>query len=122
MRHAVWLLLVALLPAASSAQTPAPARDVAELSRLSRDLYALSERVKPAVVQVLTTGYAPADGALVRQRASGSGVILDPDGYVVTNAHVVEGARRVQVALAVRGVLQQLAVVVSIPLWRLDLR
>jgi serine protease Do len=100
MRHPVWLLLVGLLSAASSAQTPAPARDVADLSRLSRDLHALSERVKPAVVQVLTTGYAPADGALVRQRASGSGVILDPEGYVVTNAHVVEGARRVQVALA----------------------
>jgi serine protease Do len=100
MTHHAWLLLTALLPAAAAAQGPAPARDVADLSRLSRDLHALSERIKPAVVQVLTTGYAPGDGALVRQRASGSGVILDANGYVVTNAHVVQGARRVQVALA----------------------
>jgi serine protease Do len=100
MSHRPWLLLFALLPVTASAQATAPARDIADLSRLSRDLYALSERIKPAVVQVLTTGYAPADGALVRQRASGSGVILDADGYVITNAHVIQGTRRVQVALA----------------------
>ena len=97
MKHRRGLLLAALLPATAAAQATAPARD---LSALSRDLQALSERVKPAVVQVLVTGYAPADGQLVKQRATGSGVILDPDGYVITNAHVVQGARRVQVALA----------------------
>ena len=54
-----------------------------------------------AVVQVLVTGYKPAEGPaaaglLARVRGSGSGVIVDPEGYVVTNAHVVDGARRVQ--------------------------
>ncbi len=33
------------------------------------------------------------------QRALGSGVILDPKGYIVTNQHVVEGATRVRVHL-----------------------
>jgi serine protease Do len=94
------LLLAWLLPVAAAAQVAAPARGVSDLGSLSRDLQALSDRIKPAVVQVLITGYAPADGQLVKQRASGSGVILDPDGYVITNAHVVQGARRVQVALA----------------------
>lgn len=38
---------------------------------------------------------------LTTQRTAGSGVILDPDGYIVTNAHVVSGAIRVQVELPV---------------------
>jgi serine protease Do len=33
------------------------------------------------------------------ERTSGSGVILDPDGYIVTNAHVVENATRLEVEL-----------------------
>lgn len=41
------------------------------------------------------------ESLLTRQRSSGSGVIIDPDGYVVTNAHVVQGALRVQVLLRV---------------------
>ena len=39
---------------------------------------------------------------LGRQRSGGSGVIVDPSGYVLTNAHVIAGARRVQVMLATR--------------------
>jgi len=100
MMRRCWLLLAGLLPAVAAAQGAAPASTARDLSGLSRDLQSLSERVKPAVVQVLTTGYAPADGQLVKQRVTGSGAILDSDGYVVTNAHVVQGARRVQVALA----------------------
>jgi serine protease Do len=37
---------------------------------------------------------------LTRQEATASGVIIHPDGYIVTNAHVVSGARRIQVQLA----------------------
>ena len=76
-----------------------------ELARLSRSFEALSEKVSPAVVQVFVTGYGTddsgvsAESLLTRQRSSGSGVIIDPDGYVVTNAHVVQGALRVQVLL-----------------------
>ena len=36
-------------------------------------------------------------GALERRSANGSGVLVDPQGFVVTNAHVVGSARRVQV-------------------------
>lgn len=35
----------------------------------------------------------------LRQRALGSGVIVDPKGYIVTNDHVVEGADRIRVNL-----------------------
>jgi len=34
-----------------------------------------------------------------RQRSVGSGFVIDPDGYIMTNAHVVSGAQRVQIAL-----------------------
>jgi serine protease Do len=32
-------------------------------------------------------------------RASGSGVIVDPEGYIVTNAHVVAGAQSIRVRM-----------------------
>ena len=35
----------------------------------------------------------------MRQHAVGSGVIVDSNGYIMTNAHVVEGAQRIRVAL-----------------------
>jgi serine protease Do len=84
---------------------PSSAKPEMALDHLSRSLETLSERVGPAVVQVFATGYRPVtdpkSSLLSKRRSGGSGVILDPEGYVVTNAHVVEGARRVQVLLAI---------------------
>jgi serine protease Do len=51
------------------------------------------------VITALSAG-APGQALVSRERGSGSGVVMDPDGYVVTNAHVVKGARRIQVVLA----------------------
>jgi serine protease Do len=55
---------------------------------------------------VFSTGYAAAEdndssntALLSKQRATGSGFLLSADGYIVTNNHVVRGARRVQVRL-----------------------
>ena len=67
----------------------------------------LIKKVAPSVVQIIVTAYAPLEDTgkgnagvvLGRQRASGSGFIIDPDGYIVTNAHVVNGAQRVEVVL-----------------------
>jgi serine protease Do len=102
MNRAALALLVAAL---GLAPVPSPAQSRAvpppDLVAFRRGLQALVERVAPAVVHVIATGYtAEGPGLLTAARGSGSGVILDPAGYVVTNAHVVEGARRIQVALA----------------------
>jgi len=61
----------------------------------------------PAIVQILVSGYGPVEthghtdtARIVRHPAIGSGVIVDPDGYIVTDAHVVEGAQRVRVVIS----------------------
>jgi serine protease Do len=77
------------------------------LHQLSQSTEALIKRVSRSVVQVLTTGYGAVEeaggnetGLVGRQRGIGSGVIVDADGYIVTNAHVVTGAQRVQVVVS----------------------
>jgi serine protease Do len=67
----------------------------------------LAAKVSPAVVQIDVAGYGLAgeagrtDAAFVaRQHAIGSGVVVDPAGYILTNNHVVHGAQRIQVVLA----------------------
>ncbi len=44
-------------------------------------------------------GGAGADGSAIRERSLGSGMIVDPKGYIITNRHVVEKADRIRVAL-----------------------
>jgi serine protease Do len=98
----VWLfVLFCAVPCGAAGQSKAPG-----LADLSKSLEDLAQRVSPSVVQIFVTGYAVPDdsdgtvtGDPVLERASGSGVIVDSDGYVVTNAHVVENATRIEVEL-----------------------
>jgi len=87
------------------------ARKLDSLHDLSANLETLSRRVSRSVVQIFATGYALSESSesgaaaamITRQRATGSGVILRSDGYILTNGHVVTNARRVRVRLATEG-------------------
>jgi serine protease Do len=99
-------LLLCGVPPLAVAQEPAPARPLPRLAQLNEDLQALVARVAPSVVQISAVGYAgltresvTSGNLLAQQRAGGSGVIVDAAGYIVTNAHVVLGARRMRVVL-----------------------
>src|SRR5713226_9253938 len=81
----------------------------AALGEFSQSLEALAARVRPAVVQIVSTGYGRGDertgsaSLLTRQRSTGSGVILSADGYIITNNHVVQSARKIEVKLTAPG-------------------
>ncbi len=59
------------------------------------------EKVLPSMVVLEVTGPDRRDsqGRLIQTTAAGSGVIIDARGYLVTNAHVVEGAQLITVHL-----------------------
>ncbi|WP_207802887.1 S1C family serine protease [Roseicella frigidaeris] len=71
---------------------PQASEDAPLLDAYSRAVTAAVERVGPAVVHVAVRGE--------RSAGAGSGVIVAPDGLVLTNAHVVAGAGTVQVTAA----------------------
>ncbi len=74
----------------------------ASLDGWSRSFEGVVDRVRPTVVQVFTSRYSLGNASglmLTKSQGMGSGVILDPGGYIITNAHVISGARRIQVLL-----------------------
>jgi serine protease Do len=74
------------------------------LLALDEDLQVLAEHVGPAVVTIEVSGLATVQDPNTRQtnyiakeQGVGSGIVVDPAGYILTNAHVVEHATSVSV-------------------------
>ena len=97
---------IAQRPASSTSQkNQAPAAD--PLDQFNASVEELVKKVWPSVVQIQVSSYGPREEIdrgntnviIGRQRSVGSGFVIDPDGYIMTNAHVVSGAQRIQVVL-----------------------
>jgi len=107
------------------AKAPAPRIDArAVLQAMEEAFSAVADRVTPAVVNVSTISRRPAGGSAEdpqrfreffgdefyeryfkrrpreEPRSSGSGVIVDPAGYILTNNHVIENAQEITVRLS----------------------
>ena len=79
------------------------------VDQFSNAVQELAERVSPSVVKIEVTRYGPerqtnrASAVIGKQENVGSGVIVDPNGYIITNAHVVESAQEIKVSIVPRG-------------------
>ena len=78
------------------------------LSALSESSQMISKRVGPSVVHINVVGIAkdertrdnPFGFRMNPSRGQGSGVIVDTQGYILTNAHVIDGAKSIDVSLS----------------------
>ena len=108
---AVSLAVVGFAPTQAQAQAQAQdeSNGVARFEDLSRAFRAVYESVAPAVVLVRTSGSMeqrlprfhppldPQDGG--EYSGIGSGVIVSPDGYILSNHHVIQNAESIEVIL-----------------------
>jgi S1-C subfamily serine protease len=76
---------------------PAQLKDEDLLDAYSRTVISVVEAVSPSVVSIQAGTHQYK--AEQDQSASGSGVIFAPDGYILTNDHVIHGARQLRVTL-----------------------
>ena len=93
-----WSVSLILLLGVPTALTAEPLREEPVHKVLS--VPAVVAKIRPSVVTILSRGVPASAAQHGNQSGSGSGVIIDENGYVLTNNHLVQGTKSLVVGLS----------------------
>ena len=92
--------IVYLDPGTGKTQTAQPIKAAPANIPADEPVARVASVLSPSVVQINVSGVQKTPYGAQKEEGIGSGVIYRSDGYIVTNNHVVEGSRNVEVAFA----------------------